>query len=471
MRLPYALNLLLPFALLGAAESEAIQVWSIDLTRQKDVPATPVRESSTQPAATTETTVITLDPSTRYQTMAGIGAAFSEIGTLAIQSLPEAKRKALVESLFNVQTGAGFAMCRLPVGSSDFATSAYSYAETPDDFALASFSIARDRASILPVVKAALAVNPAMNLFASPWSPPGWMKTSGTMDKGGKDSHLRGEERIYQTYADYLVRYLQAYQAEGVTIARLSPQNEADCNPTYPGNVMDPTQMVPFVVKHLAPRLKASGLTTELWAGTFREKPTVAWATTCLEDPAFRAAIQGLAIQYFNGHTVADLVKAHPGVRLMHSEADCRNGKNTAEQAQERLPEMIGIFNAGCDTYAYWNMALDENQKSGWNWAQNSLVTIDRTSGGICYQPDFQPVCLASRAIRPGDVRIASTLTGTPALPLTAFQKPDGSLTVLTQNRTTAVCHVRIRVGTRDLRADLPPQTDCVLRVPASPQP
>lgn len=447
-----------------------VSVYYIQNTLSGSVPAQPVVRS--EPSADTGGPVagtVTVETGRRFQTMAGVGAAFSEIGTRALAGLPATQRERLMQNLFDAENGAGFSLCRLPVGASDFATSAYSYAMTPDDVEMKAFSLARDEQSLIPAVRAALAVNPRMKLHASPWSPPGWMKVSGRMEGGDAGSRLRDEEQVYTAYALYFEKYLRGYLAAGIPIARLCPQNEVDMNPKYPGCLLEPWQMVKFVTGYLAPRLKQSKLATELWAGTFREGLEVDYAAECMKDAAFRNSIAGLGIQYFNAERVEALARQYPGVRLMHTEADCANGENTAETARSRLPEIIRTFNAGCDGYAYWNMILDETHKSGWDWSQNSLVIIDRNTGEVRYNPDFQPVCLVSRFVRPGCVRVAASFAEAResgfTTPVSAFtgNTPDGGTTVLLQNRTAEWLRMELVVDATARRVMLPPHADCAV--------
>ncbi len=331
------------------------------------------------------------------------------------------------------------------------------------------FSLARDEKSIIPLVQAARRVNPDLALYASPWSPPGWMKVSGKMDKGGPGSRLRDDDRIYAAYALYFEKYLAGYLAHGIPIARLCPQNEMDCNPGYPGCLMEPPQMVKLVTGFLAPRLKASKVPTEIWPGTFRESPKAPYATECMKNEAFRAVISGLGIQYYNGHLIDALAKQYPGLRFMHTEANCQNGRNTADQARDRFSEMIGNFNNGCDNYGYWNMLLDEKQKSGWGWSQNSLVTIDRKTGEVRYNPDFQPVCLVSRFVRPGTVRIGAAFHseggGGPyfSTPVAAFVTGNSGIVVLAQNRTSGPVAVNLTVDGKSTPVTLPANSDCAI--------
>ena len=200
-------------------------------------------------------------------------------------------------------------------------------AEATTDLAVRVFYTA----NTLPFVLAARQVNLDLKLHASPWSPPAWMKKSGKMDRGGKDSRLRDEDAIYAAYGLYFERYITGYLAHGIPIAWLLPQNEMDCNPAYPGNVMEPPDTIRLVTQHLVPRFKASKIATEIRAGTFREKPAELWATECMKNPAFCASIAGLGIQYFNGRSIEALSKDYPSLRYMHTEASCGNGKNVAD--------------------------------------------------------------------------------------------------------------------------------------------
>lgn len=443
----------------------SIRIFYVQQNLEGEVPSNPVLESAAKPDENMKSSGrILVDTTQRFQTMKGIGAAFSEIGTLALAGLPAESRDDLLKNLFDVKGGAGLSFCRLPVGASDFATSAFSYAETPEDYELKDFSLARDEKSIIPAVQAALKINPAMSLFASPWSPPGWMKESGKMDGGGEKSRLRDEGRVYAAYALYLERYIQGYRAKGIPIERLCPQNEVDMNPVYPGCIMKPDQMVKLVTGYLAPQFQASKIPTEIWPGTFREKAnqkaTVLWATECMKDDGFRAVSAGLGIQYYDGQPVQSLKVQYPGLRLMHTEAKCDGGKNTANEAKGRLPEMIGHFQVGCDNYCYWNMLLDENQKSGWNWKQNSLVTIDRTTGKVRYNPDYQPIYLASKFVRPGAVRVFSDYRK----PNAAFEDKDKNITILVQGGKEAE-RVDLIVDGKKCSIQLPASSDCAIVV------
>ena len=458
------LYLLITCSALPISLAASIQIDSIDHSLEQGISANPLLQSPATATNTNTAGTLVIDTSKKHQTFAGIGAAFSEIGGLALAGLPEAIRDALLTSLFDPVKGAGFSMCRLPVGSSDFATNAYSYADTPWDLGMNYFTLDRDKKSIIPAAQGSLKKNPALRFFASPWSPPAWMKTTGRMDGGGKTNNLFDLDEIYKAYSLYFVKYIKGYGTNGITISRLCPQNEMDASPGYPGCVMPPPQMTKLVVNYLAPAFKNEGISTEIWPGTFRESPKTPWAAECMKNEPFRKAISGLGIQYYNGKTIQALADTYPDLRFMYTEANCCGGKNTAKEAQAHFREVIGAFLTGCDTFAYWNMILDENQSSGWKWKQNSLVTIDRPTSSVRYNPDYQSIYLISRAVHPGDVRVdanwSNARNGDLASQAAAFLKPDGSVVTLIQNAGPNTLNLKLSIDGKDSQVTVPSHSD-----------
>jgi glucosylceramidase len=175
---------------------------------------------------------ITVDPSLRYQTMDGFGASITDSSASVLSELDPATRDATMRDLFVTD---GLSFLRQPIGSSDFVDGAhYTFDDMPSgqtDYALDHFSIDHDKAEILPLLRQALALNPDLKVMGTPWSPPAWMKTNDSL-VGGR---LIDDPRIYQAYADYLVKFVQAYQAAGVPVWGLTIQNEpATPAPTCP---------------------------------------------------------------------------------------------------------------------------------------------------------------------------------------------------------------------------------------------
>ena len=404
-------------------ETTMVQAGAFDAARWRELGMAILQD---QPGWSRETHV-SVYPWQRYQTVRGLGGAFSEIGWRALLSLRTEKRDAALRALFDPHDGAGLSFCRLPIGASDFMTDAYSLNDTAGDLAMAHFSTARDEDGVIPYIKAAQHFAPDLRLHASPWSPPGWMKTTGRMVEGGA---LLDTEEISRAYAAYLVKFLRAYADHGIPIARLLPQNEPDVVNNYPTCVMPPARMVRFVRDYLAPAVHDSGLPTEIWGGTFRMVQGLP-ALECLADPGFRAAIAGVGFQYAAPDLIPGIMRIAPDKGVMHTESMCFDGGNDWEQAAMLFFDIVRYLRAGCDVYSYWNMTLDETGRSGWGWRQNSLLTIDRGAGAWTANPDYAIMRLASRALCPGATRIESFSTRHQTL---AVLSPEGAITVLIAN-------------------------------------
>jgi len=377
----------------------------VDLSDDAEITAQPVKTKTIRlkkSKSSEDAIVIKLNNIINANLM-GIGGAFNEQGGEAFMSLPESGRKALIESLFSSTKGSGFSFCRTAVGSSDFGLSAYSYSEVPEDYEMKYFSVDRDKKSVIPFILAAKSENPNLKMFASPWSPPGWMKESGKMDGGSKSpatNVLRANPKIYKAYALYFSKYVQEYAKNGVNIDRLVVQNETDMNPKYPGCDMSPEQMAELITNYIKPQFAKDQVKTEIWAGSFRGKRSDAQKFMKLKNATDAV---GVGLQYCSPSVLKELNKNYPNLKKMHTEGRCENGKNSMAQARIRFGEIASWINLGCENYCYWNIVLNETSKSGWGWKQNSLINIDRTTKVVTYNPDYAPISLMSRYIRPGD--------------------------------------------------------------------
>src|SRR5712664_1687501 len=238
------------------AGNESVGVWLTDLSanarlsRQGDLSFGP--DSGLNPLA------ITVDENTQFQQMEGFGASFTDSSAwLVYNKLSTAQRNALMTNLFSPANGIGLGLLRQPLGASDFSTIGnYSYDDMPagqTDPNLTSFSINHDLTYIVPVLKQALQLNPAVKIIGTPWSPPGWMKTTGSMIGG----NLKPE--AYAPLANYFVKYIQAYQAQGVPVNYITVQNEPlYIPPGYPGTGMAASEQAGFIKNYLGPALAAA---------------------------------------------------------------------------------------------------------------------------------------------------------------------------------------------------------------------
>src|ERR1700693_5222135 len=245
------------WASLGSADSGEITVRVTDEKRRfESTSALAWRHVDGQPSAE----IIALSPEKKFQEILGFGAAFTDAACYMFNQLPANSRATLFHELFH-PSELGLNVCRTCIGASDYSTELYSFDEGAPDPDLNRFSIDHDRAYILPSLLQARQENPDLFLLSTPWSPPGWMKANGSM--------LRGcmRKRYYASYAQYFVKFLQAYTAEGVSIQAVTSQNEVDTDQDgrMPACLWGQEYEIEFVRDHLGPLLEGSGQQTKIW--------------------------------------------------------------------------------------------------------------------------------------------------------------------------------------------------------------
>lgn len=384
----------------------SVKVHYVELIEGKKIPSKPIK--TIEGKSEKKGISIRIYPEISFQTITGIGGAFNEIGGEALMSLNEAQQNEIMKNLFDVN-GANFTLCRTAVGASDFGIDAYSYSEVENDYKMKKFSIEREKTSVIPYIKLAYKYNPNMQLFASPWSPPGWMKESGLMDRGEEfpeKNVLKDDPKIYKAYAKYFSKYVEAYDKEGITINKIVIQNEQDVSTKYPSCHMPPEQMGEFVINYLRPQFDKDNIITEIWAGSFRTAKRLD-GLEFVSNIKWREAVDGIGVQYMNERQVENMRAVYPDIKFLHTEGNCYGGKNSVNQAFSRFNEVASFINHGVPNFCYWNMILNENSSSGWGWKQNSLIKIDRQNKTVTYNPDYAVMALFGRFMRPGMKRVA----------------------------------------------------------------
>jgi len=382
----------------------------------------------------------------------GFGGCFNELGARELLSLDQARRQEVLAALFGAE-GCAFNFCRLPIGASDYALGWYSHADTPGDYALEHFSIERDRSWLLPYIRAAQEVRPGLAFFASPWSPPAWLKEHDRYN----GSRLRAESRVYATYADYLLRFVQAYRAEGVEIAQLHVQNEPNSDQKFPSCLWTGATMRDFIRDHLGPRFEAAGETCEIWAGTIERGALLGWqpeslegdcyhnwAHTILSDPDARRHVKGVGYQWNGKGALAQTRANWPDIPLIQTENECGNGLNSWPYAFYVFDLMWHHFNGGCSAYVYWNMILAPGGESTWGWKQNAMITVESSTGAVTYNPEFYVMKHLSHFVRPGARHLP--LRGDQAALSLLFQNTDGSRVLIMANRCNTPVWMEVEI-------------------------
>lgn len=374
----------------------------------------------------------------RYQKMFGFGGCLNELGYRAFRELTKSTRAELLRELFEPGgDGCSLNFCRIPVGANDYSENWYSLDETPGDYDLRDFSIERDKKELIPYIRCAMEYAPDLKLFASPWSPPTWMKTPPVYN-GGK---LIRTEKNMTAYADYLVRFLTEYRKEGIEIAQLHVQNEPVANQKFPSCLWNGEELRGFIRDYLGPAMRSAGSNTELWLGTinapgcdFNRLIFDKWATedydyfanTVLTDPDALQYLSGVSYQWGGKIAIQRTFESWwPRLRLMQSENECGFGDNTWEYARYVWTMFKHYIGNGAESYLYWNLILEPGGYSTWSDPQNAMVTVDPATKAVSYNPDFYVMKHFSSAIRRGAVRLGTR--GTFSADSLAFQNPDGS--------------------------------------------
>jgi len=368
-----------------------------------------------------------------YQSMLGFGGCFNELGYDALGRLDPVRRKDLMKELF---AEASFDVCRLPMGANDYARSWYSLDESPGDFDLAEFSIERDRHTLIPYIREALAVKDDIVLFASPWSPPTWMKDPPVYNWG----KLIWENAYLEAYARYFLRFIQEYQKEGVPIHQVHIQNEPVANQKFPSCMWTGEELKVFIRDYLGPLFKEEGIDSEIWLGTinapgcdYRKLIFDKWAdedydyfaNTVLSDPKALEYISGVSYQWGGKIAIQRTFESWwPRIRLMQSENECGFGDNTWSNAFYVWTMLKHYITNGAESYLYWNIVLEEGGYSTWGDPQNAMVSV-HPDGTYTLNPDYYVMKHFSSIIRPGALRMG--LTGPWAGDTMLFRNPDGS--------------------------------------------
>ena len=395
-------------------------------------------------ANSTSPLTITVDERSRFQTMDGFGISMTEGSAWLLHNrMPSAMSRDVMTKLFDPSKGIGLSFVRLPIGSTDLSLNHYSYDDMPagqSDPTLAKFSVAHDQAYILPVLKQALSINPGITIMATPWSPPGWMKTSDSMIGGTLNS---GD---YQVLADYLTKFIQAYDAAGVPIALITPQNEPEYSPSnYPGSTLTASQEASLIGDNLGPDLQKAGLSTKIIAYDHNWNDTT-FPETVLGDPTAGPYTAGVAWHCYAGDPSAQTTvhDAYPNKDTYFTECSGSQSSNPANTFSDSLDWqtenlIIGATRNWAKTVTTWNMALDPSGGPSMNCTTcTAAVTVDNSAGTATYNAEYYVLGQASKFVKPGAVRIGSNTFGSGNLEDVAFQNPDGSDALIALNADTS---------------------------------
>lgn len=385
-----------------------------------------------------------VDPAKTFQTVLGVGGALTDASAETFAKLPKAKQQEVLTAYYDADKGIGYSLARTNIHSCDFSSASYTYIDEGDK-ELKSFDIKHDRQYRIPFIKQAIATaGNRLNIFASPWSPPAFMKDNNNMLHGGR---LKPE--FYQSWANYFVKFIRAYEKEGIPIWGITIQNEPMATQTWESCIYSAEQERDFLKNHLGPTIKKERLNS---------KKIIVWdhnrdliyqrAQTILADAQASQYIWGIGFHWYEpwsgGDPMFDNVKlvrdAFPDKHLIFTEG-CADSFNAEKLHDWKLGEqygrsMINDFNSGTVGWTDWNVLLDET--GGPNHVKNfcfAPVHADTRTGELIYTNSYYYIGHISKFVRPGAKRIASSPSRSPLLS-TAFLNPDGKVSVVVMNKT-----------------------------------
>ncbi|WP_446742588.1 glycoside hydrolase family 30 protein [Silvibacterium acidisoli] len=408
--------------------------------------------------------------------MQGFGGCFNELGWTSLSALSEEDRASVMHELFDPKAGARFNYCRMPIGANDFATEAYSYDETDGDFELKHFSIDHDRKTLIPFIHAAMKHQPELKLWASPWTPPGWMKRNrfyaeakaypGMKDNGirpeqvgheGEDMFIQ-EPRYFETYAKYFGRFIDAYRAEGIRVGMVMPQNEFNSAQNFPSCTWTPEGLAKFL-HYLGPEMRRREV--DVFFGTL-ERGNPKLLETVMMDREAAAFVKGVGVQWAGKNALPQIHREFPALVIYQSEQECGDGRNDWSYTGYCWQLMKHYFRSGASGYMYWNISTGDGGLSTWGWSQNSLVSVNRDAKTFRYNHDYYLLKHLTHFVDKGAKTLETNGTCDDAL---AFANPDGSMVLLLRNEQAHEQLVQVAVAGKSAVVKLPADSVATLQI------
>ncbi len=414
---------------------------------------------------------IIIDDRQKYQTLDGFGFALTGGSAEHIIKMSQDARARLLHELFDTAGNAvGVSYLRLSIGASDLNSFVFSYDDLPKgetDYELEKFSLAQDIHDVIPVLKEILAISPQITILGSPWSAPAWMKTNNDV-RGGS---LKRE--CYEVYARYFVKYIQAMKKEGITIDAITIQNEPLNSRNTPSMRWFVSEQDTFIKEYLGPAFKAAGITTKIILFD-HNCDRADYPLALLNDPAVAQYVAGTGFHHYGGDlsalTAVHLARPDKDLYFTEQMVVERPGSPTIDISATVKRLIIGATRNWSRNVILWNLAADpqndpHTNNGGCSMCQGA-VTIDGDK--VWRNVAYYTIAHASKFVRPGSFRVASTNTGdrsvsltedeerpgvmratvienTPVLPNVAFRTPDGKIVLIVDNDTWSTALFRIQ--------------------------
>ena len=380
-----------------------------------------------------ENSLINIHPHIEYQEIKGFGGAFTEAASTTLDKLSKENREKILSMYFDKEKGIGYNLGRVHINSCDFSLGNYTCVDENDQ-TLESFQINRDKTSVIPMIKEAKRYGD-IELLASPWSPPAYMKTTNMMNKGGK---LKQE--YYELWSEYFVKFIESYKAEGIDIQSVTVQNEPKATQRWDSCVYTAQEERDFVENNLGPKMKEMGVKLFFW--DHNKERLIERADVMFEGELGKKYVDGIAFHWYSGDHFEELEmfhKTYPDKELVFSEGcyEYSYGMlDTIKIGEKYAHDMIGNFNNYCNAFIDWNLLL--NEKGGPNHVGNfcdAPIMADTENDRVFIHDSYYYIGHFSKYVQKGAKRIGSSRFNA-QLETAAFKNPDGGIVSVVLNRT-----------------------------------
>jgi O-glycosyl hydrolase len=393
-------------------------------------------------------TIIRVDPGRTFQSILGLGSSLEHSTCYNISKLPQEQQAKVVESLVHTEKGIGMSLMRICIGTPDFTASGwYSYDDVPvgqTDPELEHFSINNDRQYVLPILRLVLQENPGLILFASAWSPPGWMKTNRELCGG------RIDPKYFPSLARYFARFIEAYAAEGINIYAITPQNEPGYHPnSYPTCGWTAEQQRDFIRDYLGPEFQTRGISTKIWCYDHNFN-NLRFPSTILRDAGAARYVDGIAFHHYEGKASAMMTLSNqfPDKHVYFTEGSVFG--------VEGATQIVEFLRNGARSYNAWVTVIDHKGQPnrGPHDCSPTCIVLNSDNLTLDYRFDYYMYGQFMKFIRPGAVRVHSN-EPSKQLSNCAVRNSDGSIALVVVNHKTESSRFDIEWNSMHLTTDV----------------
>ena len=378
---------------------------------------------------------IDVDESQSFQSIDGFGYTLTGGSATLINSLPATSRDELLNELFrHDSTFIGISYLRISIGASDLSSTTFTYDDVPagqTDVNLQQFTIDKEKQDLIPVLKKILAINPSIRIMGSPWSAPVWMKTNNSFVGGS----LKPE--YYSVYSQYFVKYIQAMKAEGITIDAITPQNEPLHGGNNPSMVMQASEQADFIKNHLGPAFQSASISTKIIVYD-HNADRHDYPLAILNDAGARQYVDGSAFHLYGGsiNALSQVRNAYPDKNIYFTEQWTGGPGDFGGDLKWHIQNLIiGATRNWSRNVLEWNLAADPTYNPHTPGGCTTCMGALTIGNGISRNVSYYIIAHASKFVRPGSVRIASTQSAT--LSTVAFKNPEGKKILIVLNTGT----------------------------------